>query len=143
MAMASSSEGHYLLWGWERFFMELSSFLCEAERQRGNANQCYSEYVLEHLQTSLLSLSALMNHLRTAVTSNNQQAAVSARYYSEIADLVVCVHQIASQWEHYIDEQMMRDAATSYVAPQESAGDVGRPRVFIPREQYLVLLGLR
>ena len=40
------------------FFTELSLFLNTAERQRVTA--AYSHYVLERLETTLLSLSALM-----------------------------------------------------------------------------------
>ena len=49
-----------VVWGWERFFTELSVFLNTAERQRVTANEAYSQYVLERLETTLLSLSALM-----------------------------------------------------------------------------------
>lgn len=135
MAVDPNSEGEYLLWGWERFFTELSSFLRAAERQMGTANQAFSEDVLECLQTSLLSLSALMNHLRPVTPSSDEQASVHARYSSEIAELIARVRQIVLQWEHYIDEHMMRDAATSYVVPRERVVHAGQPRFVITREQ--------
>ena len=80
LGVTLSDNDEYLLWGWERFFTELSTFLHTAERQRETANEAYSEYVLQRLQTSLLSLSALMDHLRTGVHVNNQQAVVCAHY---------------------------------------------------------------
>ena len=119
-----------LLWGWERFFTERSTFLHTAERQRETANEAYSEYVLQRLQTSLLSLFALMDHLRTGVHVNNQQAVVCAHCYSETAELVVCVREIALQWERHVDEHTMRDMATFYSAGPgyDGVAHSGRPR---------------
>ena len=42
------------------FFTELSVFLNTAERQRITANEAHSQYILERLETTLLSLSGLM-----------------------------------------------------------------------------------
>ena len=139
---AQTPEEHYLLWGWERFFTELSSFLRTAERQMENANQAFSEYVLERLQISMLSLSALMDQLRSVAPSDTQQGSVSAYYYSEIAELLVCVREIASQWERHIDEQVHMHAATSYSAPHENVARVGRPRFDITREQLQYLASM-
>ena len=52
-----------------KVFEELSGFLNAAERERNTANEDYSQNVDECLKTTLLSLSALMDHLRSA--SNN------------------------------------------------------------------------
>ena len=104
-------------------------------RQRETANEAYSEYVLQHLQTSLLSLSALMDHLHTSVHVNDQQAVVCAHYYSEMAELVVCFREIALQWERHVDEHTMRDMATSYSAGYDGVAHSGRQRFNITREQ--------
>ena len=56
--MDSGNLSSDVVWGWERFFTELSVILNTAERQRVTA--AYSQYVLERLETTLLSLSALM-----------------------------------------------------------------------------------
>jgi hypothetical protein len=66
--------------------------------------------------------------LRTVVHVNNQQAVVCAHYYSETAELVVCVWEIALQWERHVDEHTMRDMATSYSAGYDGVAHVGRPR---------------
>ena len=42
------------------FFTELSVFLNTAERQRVMAGEAHSQYILERLETTLLSLSGLM-----------------------------------------------------------------------------------
>ena len=74
-----------VVWGWERFFTELSVFLNTAERQRVTANEAYSQYVLERLETTLLSLSALIDHVQNAPTSAPEVSAVSEQYYADIS----------------------------------------------------------
>jgi len=51
MASISGGENQYLLWGWGRFFEELLTFMEDADRQASTANQAYSEYVLERLNS--------------------------------------------------------------------------------------------
>ena len=48
------------LWGCERFVEELSTFMQDADRQASTANQAYSEYALERLQISIVSVLYLM-----------------------------------------------------------------------------------
>ena len=49
-------------------------------------------------------------------------------YYTEIAELVVCVREITLQWERHVDEHTMRDMATSYSAGYNGVAHSGRPR---------------
>ena len=87
--MALLREEADVLWGWERFFTELSTFLNTAESQRETANEAYSQYVLEWLQVALLSLSTLLDHLRHVSANVSPQAeVVGAQYQGEIADLI-------------------------------------------------------
>ena len=89
------------------------------------------------------SLSALMDHLRNASPSNDPQAEmVSARYHAEIADLVVCVREIYSQWERHIDNRVMGDVTSSYSAVYSTVSRVGRPRFDITTEQIEHLASL-
>ena len=54
-----------------------------------------------------------MDHLHNASPSNDPQAEmVSGQYHAEIADLVVCVREIYSQWERHIDDRVMEDVAS-------------------------------
>ena len=139
----SAGGEEYILSGWQRFFSELSTFLSTADRQIATANQAYSEYVLERLQISLVSLSSVMDHLRTVTTRSELQASVSAHYYSEIAGLLQCIREIASLWERHLDEELSRDGrgVTAYSAPTESTAR-GRPRFNIPREQIVHLASM-
>ena len=79
--MASSED--YLLWGWSRFFEELSSFLQVTDRQTGIANQAFSEYVLERLETSVMSVSALIRHLQSTHSDDEEQAEAGANYQAQ------------------------------------------------------------
>ena len=117
-------------------FFKVSGFLNTAERQRETANEAYSHYILERLQTMLLSLSGLMGHLRSASINNTTEVAVvSEQYYADLSELVICVRGIYSQWEHHIDELARRDIHDSYSAPLEEVSHIGRPHFDITREQ--------
>ena len=135
----------YVLSGWHRFFSELSIFLNTADRQLSTANQAYSEYVLDRLQISLVSISSLLDHLQSAtVTPRSElQVTVSTYYYSEISELVQCVCEIASLWEHHLDEEISRAgrSVAAYSAPIENITR-GRPRFVIPREQLVYLASM-
>ena len=48
--------------GWERFFDELSSFIRNLNRQRGTANEDFSEYVVERLETYVTASSTRYRH---------------------------------------------------------------------------------
>ena len=56
--------------GWELFFDELSSFVRSLNRQRGTANEDFSEYVVERLESCIRSVSALIHHLRLNTPSD-------------------------------------------------------------------------
>ena len=129
-----------VLWGWERFFTELSVFLNTAERQRETANATYSRYVLERLQMALVTLSALVDLL--GQPNDPQTAVVCARYHADKSDLVVCVREICSLWERRIDDLLITDVTTSYSAPHSTVLHVGRPRFDITREQIEHLTSL-
>ena len=47
------------LWGWERFFEELETFLTTANREIGYASPEYAQFVLERLEFCVHALSAL------------------------------------------------------------------------------------
>ena len=48
-----SRSSESVLWGWERFFVELSSFLRNIERQYMLANEQFSEYAIERLEIGM------------------------------------------------------------------------------------------
>ena len=70
-ASVSASSGGYFLWGWEKFFEELSAFLQAVERQEGSANMAFSEYIVERLQISIMNVSAIMHHLQSSTSDED------------------------------------------------------------------------
>lgn len=131
------------LYGWERYFTELSIFLNTAERQINTANQAYSEHVIERLERALDSMNSVIHHLLTVTPSSDHQATVAAHYASEISELAGCVREIATLWERRLDEIVSgrTHSEAAYSAPTESLGR-GRPRFVITREQLVHLASL-
>ena len=127
--MASS----HVLWGWERFFEELSSFLRFAERQQ-LANESFAEYVLERLEACIQSVSVLIDNLR-APTSNQQASAIAAHYSTLLAELLECLQRLSQEWESYLDQHQLQIASTSYIAPIIHTTQAGRPRFLITQHQ--------
>ena len=151
--MAAISRG-----GWERFFEELLTFVQDADRQASTANQAYSEYALERLQISIVSVSDVLNHryttriylwlnhLRSIPPSGDQQAQVVDYFCCELSALLRCLRDIAQQWQLHLDQYIAHSAATSYVAPivntPATQRHPGRPRFDITKEQLVYLMSM-
>jgi len=84
----------------------------DADRQASTANQGYSEYVLEHLQIAIVSVSAVLNHLQTTPLSDDQQAQVGD-FVFELSALLQCLREISQQWQLHLDQYLAHSAATS------------------------------
>ena len=95
------------------FLKELLSFLQATDRQAGIANQAFTEYVLERLEISVMSVSTLINHLQSTNSDDEQQAEVDANFQAQLAELLRCLRDIAQQWQQHYEANM---AATSYSA---------------------------
>ena len=65
-----------VLWGWERFFEELESFLRDLNRQIGLANRLYSEYAVERLEVCIHSVSSLVDLLHSRSPSETSTGVV-------------------------------------------------------------------
>ena len=81
-----------VLWGWERFFEELASFLRDINRQTGIANESYCEYAVERLETCIHSVSTLIHQLRSRPAHvTDDVAGVTACYSVQLAELLQCL----------------------------------------------------
>ena len=87
-----------------------------AERQQSKANESFAEYVVERLETCILSVSALMDHLR-APTNDQQASAVGVHYSSLLGALLQCLQRLSQEWESYLDQYQLHRSSTSYTAP--------------------------
>ena len=139
---ASDSASQYFLWGWERFFEELSSFLQAAERQESTANVAFSEYVVERLQISIMNVSMILHHWQSITPDEDHHAETGAYLYSQLAGLLQCLREIAQEWQMHIDQYEARNAATSYAATAVQGARPGRPRFNITREQLEYLASM-
>ena len=127
------------LLGWERFFTELSSFIRSINRQRGNANEDFSEYVAERLEMCVVSVSSLLHHFRSTTPADESAARVGALYSARLSELLECLRIMLREWQDYLNHYQLR-GATSFRAPlTQSESRPGRPRFDISREQLQYL----
>ena len=126
-------EPEHVLWGWERFFDELESFLRDISRQAGTANESYCEYAVERLEICIHSVSSLLHQLRTRPAHvTDHEAGVAAHYSVQLAELLQCLRRLYGEWLRYIDEGR---SLPSYFAPSFHSSGPGRPKFMITREQ--------
>ena len=86
MASISGGENQDLLWGWERFFEELTTFMEDSDRQASTA---------ERLQIAIVSVSAVLNHLQTTPPSDDQQAQLGDYFVFELSALLQCLRDFS------------------------------------------------
>ena len=129
------------LLGWERFFSELSSFLSSINRQRGTANEDFSEFVVERLQMCIMSVSTLIHHLQSNVPSDGAAARVGAQYSAHLAELLECLRSMLQEWQDYLDHYQLRSVSSFHASASvaQTASQPGRPRFDISREQLQYL----
>ena len=111
------------LWGWERFFEELATFMRELHRQAGSANESYCEYAVDRLEVCIQSLSSLIDHLRTRPSHvTESQASVAAQYSVQLTELLQCIRGLYIEWQGYSDGGTR--PSTAYSAPLFQAHQV-------------------
>ena len=142
---SSSDRDERLLWGWEKFFEEVSSFLQSISRQYGTANEAFSEYALERIRTCVLNVSTLRDHLLQASDphQSHQSVHVFEHYATMLSQLLELLRSISHQWQIHIDQLRSQPSMNSYQAPfTGSTGVPGRPRFSISRDQLMYLHSL-
>ena len=137
-ALPRSADVDRALWGWERFFEELTLFLHSAERQFGIANEAYAQYVLERLQTSVMNVQLLREHLIHPPTQwqpSEQESEVLAYYSAQMAELLDCLRGIALRWQSYYVQLEADSFSTAYQAAVVYTSHPGRPRFDVTQDQ--------
>ena len=132
------------LLGWQSFFEELQSFLISSGRHFDSANETYGNYVVERLETCIISLNALRENLgETAVSDVN---GTLVRYKSDVEQLLSICRSLSVEWEQKVQEiEVTSDRHVySYRAPVQvsSRRSRGRPRFSVSKEQLLYLSSL-
>ena len=149
MTSTNSRSEERLLWGWESFFDEISSFVQSAHRQYGVANEGFSQYVIERTRTCIANVSSLRDHLRNALdgwsnSAQQTQEQINAlqHYETLLIELLGLLRRIGQQWQVYLDQLDEQTASSSYQVPSVSSGRRGRPRFDITRDQIIYLHSL-
>ena len=125
--------------GWERFFDELSSFIRSVNRQRGTANEDFSEYVVERLEMCTISVSSLVHHLRLNAPTDEAAARVGAQYSANLSELLECLRSMLREWQDYLNHYQLRSISAYHAPPAPSMSQPGRPRFDISKEQLQYL----
>ena len=122
--------------GWEQFFDELDSFIRSVNRQRGTANEDFSEYVVERLEMCTRSVSSLIHHLRLNAPTDEAAARIGIQYSTNLSELLECLRSMLREWQDYLNHYQLR-STTSYASRTQSVPSQlgGRPRFDISREQ--------
>ena len=127
------------LLGWEQFFNELSSFIRCINRQRGSANEGFSEYTVERLEMCTESVSSLIHHLRLNTPTDDAAARVVMQYSAYLSELLECLRSMLREWQDYLNHYHMRSETSFCVSLTQSASRPGRPSFDISREQLQYL----
>ena len=145
----NSTMADRVLWGWETFFEEIVSFLSLARSNLGVVDQRRSQHILERLETCLINIAALRDHLQHPPREwledrqpTDTEIEVLFRYATQLQELLECLRGIANLWQVHLDElesNLSASTTSSYQAPVEDASGPGRPRFSITREQLQYL----
>ena len=126
------------VWGWERFFEEVETFLTTANGQIEFASPEYAHFVVERLGVCIQALSSLCHQMEGEVDSE------IVEIYETLVEVRGCCRSLVVLWQAYIDQLdsnysvVSRAEMESYQAPRLRQGR-GRPQVIISQEQLQYL----
>lgn len=133
------------LWGWERFFQELETFLTAANREIRSVSREYADFVLETLGVYIQALSSLCRQIGS--DSGGEVDAELLEISDSLVEIRGCCHSLLVLWQSYIDQLdsnyavVSRAQVESYQAPTVTEGR-GHSRIIISVEQLRYLLSL-
>ena len=139
------SEDASVLWGWEQYFEELSTFVFSLGRGRiVYANESYTDYVLDCLSTCISTIGQLVDYIQSAMESvqlDDEFEAVDV-LQSQLSQLLDCLREISVEWQAYYDQVQMnsgvinqRGGISFQVTTTRDTQGPGRPRFNITKEQ--------
>ena len=134
------------IWGWQRFFSLLRSFLETSNRDMESANEAYSDYVLERLQHAIRNLRYISDILSPphGIELDASELVIVQEYVQLVGELVICMQEVTQQWELHIDALQTTNEDWSYQTPVDvcERRHRGRPRFDIGRDQLEYLSSL-
>ena len=123
------------LWGWERFFEEMLTFLRSADRESGSANFAFCEYVVERLRIAVVSCSTLIDQIRSVANGLEEEEDTLQYYQEELSTIVNNLRGISREWSLRMDQYDEERESTSYRPHLLDAPTGGRPKFDISKEQ--------
>ena len=107
------------IWGWQRFFSLLRSFLETSNRDMESANEAYSDYVLERLQHGIRNLRYISDILSPphGIELDASELVIVQEYVQLVGELVICMQELTQQWELHIDALQTTNEDWSYQTP--------------------------
>lgn len=137
------------LWGWERFFDELSTFVTSIGGERRMfANLAYTEHVLEKLEHWMSTLSRIIDYIHSTASSltEEDEAEVVNYYELQLSELLDCLQHITSEWQEHLDQVQRGDGAvshsTAFHLTLTTSEGPGRPKFNITKGQLEYLSSL-
>lgn len=140
MATAQPRQDAHVIWGWNRFFEEMSAFVRDADRRAADANFSYCEYVLDRLDVCIESLSSLVLLLRSRPLSVTSEDTFVAEEYSGLLSVLLrYLRGLYEQWDTYQNRASTSSASFAFSAPLFHSSLRGRPKFVISKEQIQYL----
>ena len=140
--MESAEETEVLaVWGWESFFVEVVRFIQVSQRHFENANQQYTDYVLERLAIIYQSISAIKERLESDTNSVGQQPSLNS-VLGSLDDLLTLIPLIANKWQEHSNSLEVRHLLSRYQVPVQQSSHRGRPCLHVTQEQLEYLRSL-
>jgi CRP-like cAMP-binding protein len=141
LSSSSSQDEETNLLGWETFFNELGSFSDTSGRTFQSANEAYSSYAIERLETCIITLALVTEILEEAVSGGNGSLGA---YVEMIRELSEICRTMSVKYEQKLEQIEARSAGTgvAYQPQLEVRAGRGRPCFDISREQLLYLSSL-
>ena len=135
-----------VVWGWERFFLQLRSFIATSSREIDDASEDYTYYILERLQLILRNLDNIQGILAAAPTMgirfSDAELDSLREVWTYVSQLIDAMGSYFLQWEHHIDDIHTGSGMDAYSVPVAVGRGRGRPRFEISRDQLEYLASL-
>ena len=96
------------MWGWERFFGELETFLTAANREIGSASREYADFAVERLGVCIQALSSLCRQIEGEVDGEVLEIR------DTLVEVRVCCRSLLVLWQSYIDQLDSNYAVVSH-----------------------------
>ena len=104
-------------------FSELEAIVRACELQSGSADRAFIDYALERLQTSIRSVSSLLDAIAPKLLFMKKI----------LSNLILCPRELSQEWQLHLERCIQRSSEASYTSPSVLSSGRGRPKFDIPK----------